>query len=298
MTIAPCHDRYPTRLAPGESATPIERGEPTVWGTQPGPLAVGDLGAFDRDGFITISGLITAQHAQDLLAEAHHLGNNPKWRRDERTIIEPDSYEVRSIFEAHAISERFAQLVADKRIAGIARQLLGSEVTIHQSRINLKPGFTGKEFDWHSDFETWHAEDGLPAMRTVSVSIALTPNYECNGPLMIIPGSHRTFVPCVGDTPDSHYRQSLRRQEIGVPDHDNVRVLAEQNGIRTLIGDTGSAVFFDSNCLHGSNSNISPYPRSNVFIVYNSVDNALVAPYAGTKPRPSYIASRIPSPVG
>jgi ectoine hydroxylase len=44
--------------------------------------------------------------------------------------------------------------------------------------------------------------------------------------------------------------------------------------------------------MHGSSSNISPYPRSNVFLVFNSVENRLAEPFSGQKPRPDYIASR------
>lgn len=58
--------------------------------------------------------------------------------------------------------------------ARAGRQILGSEVYIHQSRVNYKPGYGGTGFYWHSDFETWHSEDGMPRMRALSVSIALT----------------------------------------------------------------------------------------------------------------------------
>jgi ectoine hydroxylase len=109
-------------------------------------------------------------------------------------------------------------LTRDPRILAKAREILGGDVYIHQSRINYKPGFRGKEFYWHSDFETWHVEDGMPRMRAVSCSIALTPNYEFNGPLMLVPGSHRYFLSCVGETPEEHYKESLKKQEIGVPD--------------------------------------------------------------------------------
>uniref|UniRef100_UPI00403FEDEE phytanoyl-CoA dioxygenase family protein n=1 Tax=Streptomyces sp. DSM 41540 TaxID=3448657 RepID=UPI00403FEDEE len=81
------------------------------------------------------------------------------------------------------------------------RQILGSDVYVHQSRINVKPGFGASGFYWHSDFETWHAEDGLPNMRAVSVSIALTENLDTNGGVMIMRGSHKSFVGCAGETP-------------------------------------------------------------------------------------------------
>src|SRR3546814_3582850 len=106
-----------------------------------------------------------------------------------------------------------ARLAADDRLAGVARFLLGDDVYVHQSRLNYKPGFVGKEFYWHSDFETWHVEDGMPQMRALSMSILLAPNTVLNGPLMIIPGSHRKYLTCVGETPEDHYRSSLKKQE-------------------------------------------------------------------------------------
>ena len=216
----------------------------------------------------------------------------PDLRESEELITEPDSDEVRSIFRVHRLSQVFDWLARDTRILDVARQILGSEAYLHQSRVNLKPGFHGKEFYWHSDFETWHVEDGMPRMRALSASIALTDNYPFNGPLMLIPGSHKTFVPCVGSTPQNHYRQSLKKQEYGVPDQVSLKRLADQGGIVAPTGPAGSVVFFDCNTMHGSNSNISPFARSNVFFVYNSVENSLSEPYCGLKPRPEHIAAR------
>ena len=179
-----------------------------------------------------------------------------------------------------------------------ARQILGSEVYIHQSRVNFKPGFDGKEFYWHSDFETWHAEDGMPRMRAVSISISLTDNYSFNGPLMIMPGSHKTYVSCVGETPDENYKSSLVQQIAGTPDQAALSALAERHGIDVLAGAASGATMFDCNCMHGTNGNITPFPRSNVFIVYNSVENTCVEPFAATRPRPGFVGARDFTPVG
>ena len=131
----------------------------------------------------------------------------------------------------------------------------------------------------------------MPAMRAVSVSISLTENRPQNGCLMIMPGSHRTFVPCVGETPQEHYRESLREQEIGIPDQVSLSTLADRH-IASVTGPAGAATFFDSNCMHGSSNNITPYSRSNIFLVFNSVESMLVEPYAAPTPRPTYIAAR------
>ena len=68
--------------------------------------------------------------------------------------------------------------------------------------------------------------------------------------------------------------------------------MAYQFGIDQFTGPAGSALWFDSNIMHGSGNNITPFPRSNVFLVFNSVENALVEPYAAPAPRPEHIASR------
>jgi ectoine hydroxylase len=170
-------------------------------------------------------------------------------------------------------------------------------VYVHQSRLNYKPGFQGKEFYWHSDFETWHAEDGMPRMRALSMSVLLAENTPNNGPLMLIPGSHRTFLSCVGATPEDHYKMSLKRQEYGVPDETNLAELAFSKGIVAPVGKPGTVIVFDCNMMHGSNGNITPFPRANAFLVYNAVSNRLEAPFAAAKPRPPFIAAREVAPI-
>jgi ectoine hydroxylase len=210
----------------------------------------------------------------------------------EETITEPDNGEVRSVFKVHANNPVFRRLAADPRLADIARYILNDDVYVHQSRLNYKPGFRGREFYWHSDFETWHMEDGMPAMRALSISLTLTENLACNGPLMLIPGSHREYVVCPGATPSEHYRQSLKKQQYGVPGDACLEDLVARHGIVLATGGPGSVVLFDCNTMHGSSSNITPYPRSNIFIVYNAASNRLRAPATGQPPRPEYIASR------
>lgn len=290
-------DLYPTRI-PGDP-TPMTRHDPVVWGSAAdGPFDADALNTFDANGFLTLDALLSADEIAFYRGELDRLAGDESVRSDERTVLEPGTGEVRSIFEVHRMSAEFAALVADPRLADRARQLLGSDVYIHQSRVNYMPGFTGRGFYWHSDFETWHAEDGLPRMRTVSMSIALTDNYPYNGGLMLMPGAHKTYVPCVGETPANHYKESLKEQEIGVPDRNSITALAHRHGIDQFTGPAGSALLFDCNSMHGSGSNITPFPRSNVFIVFNSVDNAAVEPFAAPQPRPSFIGARDFTPVG
>jgi ectoine hydroxylase len=295
-TLERTPDAYPTRVA--AEPKEIVREDAVVWGTTgDGPLGADALDSFDANGYLMVDDLVSPEEVAKLRAELTRLSGDPGVRADERTVIERSSQEVRSIFEVHKISEVFDAIVRDERVVGRARQILGSDVYVHQSRVNFKPGFGGGDFYWHSDFETWHAEDGMPRMRAVSVSISLTDNSSYNGPLMIMPGSHKTYVSCVGETPDENYKSSLVAQRFGTPDEDTLTRMADRHGIDVLAGPAGGAIMFDCNCMHGSNGNITPYPRSNVFIVFNSVENACVQPFAAPAPRPAFVGARDFTPV-
>jgi len=296
VTDAPVTDRYVTRTA--HQGEPIERLDPTVWSTDgDGPIDAATLASHDAKGYSIYDGLLSPAEVQAYWEELVRLSSSEALKADERTIVEKQSNEVRSVFEVHKISPLIDELVRDPRVLDRARQILGSDVYLHQSRVNYMPGFKGKGFYWHSDFETWHAEDGMPSPRAVSMSIALTDNYPFNGGLMVMPGSQRTFVPCQGETPADHYKASLKEQEIGVPSQEHINKLAAEYGIDQFTGPAGSALMFDSNIMHGSGNNITPFPRSNIFLVFNSVENKLVEPFAAPEPRPTYIGSRDFTPI-
>ena len=290
-------DLYPTRS--GETTEVLPRTGPIVFGSpEDGPLEAADLKHFEDAGYLTIDQLITSEELTLFTDELHRLSRDPEVKADERTVVEAESDEVRSIFDIHRTNEIFRKIANDPRLVDRARQILGTDVYIHHSRINYKPGFVGKEFSWHSDFETWHAEDGMPTPRAVSLSLSLTDNYSFNGPLMIMPGSHKRYISCVGGTPEDNYRKSLIMQGAGTPDRQTLSDFADEYGIDVLEGAAGGAIMFDSNCMHASNGNVTPFSRSNIFIVYNSVENACVEPFAAPKPRPEFVGSTDFTPAG
>jgi len=290
-------DPYPSRLSTQPQLLP--RQDPVFYGKwdRTAPLTLEQTKHFDEHGFLVLENLFTKSEVDTFRVEMNRLLNASQSLDPDTLISEEDSEEIRSIFLIHEQSKLMRQLVCDERMAGIARYLLNDEVYIHQSRLNYKPGFKGREFYWHSDFETWHAEDGMPRMRALSMSVLLEPNSACNGPLMLIPGSHRTFVACVGETPEDHYQTSLKKQQVGVPDEKTLAELATRHGIEAPTGAPGTVVIFDCNTMHGSNGNITPFPRANAFFVFNAVSNRLVEPFYAQNPRPEFIASRKVKPI-
>lgn len=294
-------DLYPSRKGTPEKIIP--RQDPVVY-SHPSqnsqshndhplpPISPEDIQFYRDNGYLIVNNLFTQEEITDMQSELTRLSGLSTKTADPRFILEKDEQEVRSIFEVHVISKRFEQLSEDPRLTRIARYLLDDDIYIHQSRVNYKPGFKGKGFQWHSDFETWHTEDGMPRMRALSVSIPMTANTPSNGPLMLVPKSHRHYLSCCSQTPPNHFNSSLKEQRIGVPSEPHITDLIKQYGIVQAICQPGSVILFDCNTLHGSNSNISPFPRSNAFFVYNAVSNALTEPFDNAPPRPEFLAAR------
>jgi ectoine hydroxylase len=288
-------DLYPSRL--NEKASIFERKDPVIHNEkayEEGPLSRKELNFYDQNGYIMLEKFFDDDQLNMMKQELQYTMDQNRHRHSDEVIKEPSSNDIRSIFEVHKDGGFFEKLSQNERLVKICEQILGSQVYINQSRINFKPGFKGKEFYWHSDFETWHMEDGMPRMRALSCSIILTDNYEYNGPLMLIPGSHKWYVSTSGETPEENYKSSLQKQEVGVPDNKSMEWLVKQAGgqIDRATGPAGSVLLFECNTMHGSAGNISPYPRSNVFFVYNSIKNKLEKPFGGTEPRPEFLANR------
>lgn len=298
MMLSLAREPYPSRNL--DEPVLLRRKEPVLWESGPGPdwLPPDALEHYERNGFLLLRGLLDKQEVAELQQEMTALRERFAGSADPAVVREPGSDDLRSLFALPRVSPVFARLARHPRLLDFARHVLASPVYLHQSRLNYKPGLAGKEFWWHSDFETWHVEDGMPAMRALSCSVLLSENTEFNGPLFLIPGSHTTYVGCVGATPADNYKSSLREQTVGTPAPESLSLLAAQGGgLASAKGPPGTVLFFDCNLLHGSPGNISPFPRANVFLVYNSVHNRLGRPRHGLPPRPEHIAHRLQTPV-
>ena len=292
--LTPRDDLYPSRF--GKNTQYLPRQDPVIHGDSAQRAGTGlsaeQLADFEKNGFLILDAVFTESEVAALRSESSELLTDVTTKNLKEVICEPNSGAVRSVFRAHKLSQPIEEVTNDHRLTRIAQGLLGDAVYIHQTRVNFKPGFKGTKFYWHSDFETWHVEDGMPRMRALSMSITLTENHADNGPLLLIPGSHKTFVTCTGETPDNHHEKSLRKQQFGVPSDEAVSHLIETNGIARAECKAGSVIVFDCNTVHGSNSNITPDPRANIFVVYNAMANAVIDPFCTQPPRPEHVCTR------
>ncbi len=191
----------------------------------------------------------------------------------------------------HLFDERLAALTRHPRLVDTAVDLLGSDVYIHQSRINLKQT-NGSIVEWHQDFGTYHRVDGLPEPRGIMIAVFLDDISAINAPLLAVPGSQAEGL------------VSTARIDPSVPDHEHVaryryditpdtmRDLVGRYGLESIEARAGSVVFMDMTVVHGSSVNISPLRRLILYVNVAPVDNRGES-YA----RPEYYAARDFSPL-
>ena len=287
-------DLYPTR---GPQEHIYERVDRVIYGDgRPRgehSLTAEQLGFYEDNGFLVVPEVFSPEEVEVFLGELEGLAASDVLRGKPELILEPDSDRPRSIFSPQRFNELFDRLARDCRILERVTQILDSDVYIHHARVNIKGALNGRSFPWHSDFETWHAEDGLPRCRVLSAWVMLSENTEFNGPLYLMPGSHRFFVSCSGATPENHHEVSLRKQEYGVPSLEALERLASAGGLASACGAPGTLILHEGNTMHGSPDNISPTARTNLFFVYNSVLNTPAErPFAAANFRPEFLGSR------
>ena len=147
------------------------------------------------------------------------------------------------------------------------KQLLGGDVYMHQFKINAKAAFNGDVWQWHQDFGTWHRDDEMPEPRAMNIALFLEDVTEFNGALMFIPRSHKAGVIEAGhDLKTTSY-------PLWTIDAETITRLVDEGGIIAPKGKAGSVIMFNSNLVHGSPSNMSPFDRTIVYLSLCHVDN-------------------------
>lgn len=242
---------------------------------------------FDERGF-----LVLEDHFQDeelrLLREAFA---RDKARDGEHRVIEDDGRSVRAVYAPHLRDDTFAWLAEHHLMLAAAKRLVGAELYVYQFKVNTKRAFGGGAWAWHQDYIAWRLADGLPAPRAVTVAVFLDDVTEFNGPMIFIPGSHRSGTiepPSQDDGAGTH----LDPKDIELSS-EQVADLASEHGMEAPKGAAGSVLVFHPEVVHASAQNVSPFSRDLALITYNAVDNLPTH----EKRRPEYLVGRPYSPL-
>lgn len=242
-------------------------------------------GFYNKYGYFVIRGFFDSLTAEEA---ARNSFNDWKF-----VVNDPASGKIRSALWVHSDKNIKKEFLNDDRLLRLAANVVGEETYIHQSRINFKhSGSTG--WSWHSDFETWHSQDGMPEMKAFTALIALDKNHSRNGPLTVLPGSHKWFWSAPKQRDPISAQNEFAEQTEGVLADSDIKYISSMCGClpKKIFLNPGDLLIFDCNLLHTSSENHSGDRRSNLYFVFNAKSNALTKPFSSNKERPEYMGHR------
>jgi ectoine hydroxylase len=239
------------------------------------------LREFDERGYLFLPECFSKDEVAALRSEADQI-----YATNRQEVWREKSGAPRTAFAAHTYNEAFRLLGAHPRLIEPVEQLLGEKLYVHQFKINAKAAFDGDVWQWHQDYGTWARDDGMPEPRAMNISVFLDEVMAINGPLMFIPKSHRHGTLAAG------HDEQTTSYPLWTLDKETITGLAEGGGIVAPTGKPGSVLMFHGNLVHASPPNITPYPRTIVYLTLCAVSNHITR-FA----RPEWIAHRDFTPI-
>ena len=254
---------------------------------------------YDRNGFLVIEEHFSPDELEMLSTELPGIFAEDSDRR----ILEKNGC-VRTVFASHRNNEVFECYSRLERMIEPVKQILDSEVYIHQFKINAKAALGGEQWEWHQDFLYWHHEDCMPEPRVVTAVLFLQDVNEFNGPMMVVPGSHhdgmidlrpeaRAIEAAIAGL-ETSWASTLTADLKYKINRSILAGLVARRGIHVITAPAGSVMFFHGNLFHASSNNLSPWDRISVFASFNSVENGLGP---NPDPRPAFLACQDFRPV-
>jgi ectoine hydroxylase len=260
------------------------------------------LDFFEENGYLLIHDLFTAEEADVLLNEMSDVIKEDCPRR----ILEKNG-SVRSFFAPHFTNRVMDKAARDGRLVGPCSQLLNGDIYLYQAKLNTKAAMSGDWWEWHQDYTFWKQDDGMPGSNVLTAMIFLNDVTEFNGPLLVIPGSHKAGTVDSEENKieiaDEKYRAYVEEADYLTAltsdlkytlKNRTIRKWAKEKGIVSAKGRKGSVLIFHGNIFHASSNNLSPWDRHTYLLTYNHVENQ---PEERENPRPDFIANRNAAPL-
>lgn len=168
----------------------------------------------------------------------------------------PEAPRLRRIKLPHKLSPVFNDLLRSDWILAPVRDLLGPNLRLHTSKLNMKSAGYGAAVEWHQDWAFYpHTNDDI-----LAVGVIIDDMGEENGPLMVFPGSHKG--PVYDHHADGVFAGAVDLADSGLDAADAVR----------LTGPAGSISLHHVRALHGSAANRSARDRRMMFIEITAAD--------------------------
>jgi ectoine hydroxylase-related dioxygenase (phytanoyl-CoA dioxygenase family) len=239
-------------------------------------LSTAQRAAYERDGFIVVPDVFSSAEIDELRRVTDEFVRNAASvaANDEIYDLE-DSHSaqeprVRRLKAPHLHHPAYFRASRNANVVAILKDLWGS-VRFDTGKLNMKSAGYGAPVEWHQDWAFYpHTNDDLAA-----VGIMLDDVDGENGPMMIVPGSHKGPV---------HDHHGPNGRFCGAIDPAN---LAWSGGGLDLsrampcLGKAGSVTVHHVRAVHGSATNFSGRERRFLLFQYRAADAWPLLGFAG-----------------
>jgi ectoine hydroxylase-related dioxygenase (phytanoyl-CoA dioxygenase family) len=222
---------------------------------------------YERDGVIVVPDVFSAAEIAELrrVTDAFVAGAARVGANDDVYDLEdshsPEASRVRRLKAPHLIHDAYFRASRNPNVVEILNDLWGS-VRFDTGKLNMKSAGYGAPVEWHQDWAFYpHTNDDLAA-----VGIMLDDVDMENGPMLVVPGSHKGPV-FDHHGPDGRFCGAM----------DPAR-LATAGGAIDLshavpcLGRAGSVTVHHVRAVHGSGTNFSGRERRFLLYQYRAAD--------------------------
>ncbi|OAO07346.1 phytanoyl-CoA dioxygenase family protein [Roseovarius indicus] len=217
---------------------------------------------YAENGYLMIENAVTPDQLDRLRAITARLIDASRTVSESNDVYDldkghgPDSPRLTRIKIPHKQDPYFWEVLRTSTMTQVLNDLLGPDTTILTSKLNTKAPGGGRAVEWHQDWAFYpHTNDDLLAF-----GLMLEDVDDANGPLMVIPGTHRG--PVLDHTSNGVFAGAINPDD---PAFDREKIV-------TLTGKAGSMTVHHARLLHGSAPNRSDRARMILFYECASAD--------------------------
>jgi ectoine hydroxylase-related dioxygenase (phytanoyl-CoA dioxygenase family) len=225
-------------------------------------LTQAQIDEYNRVGAIVVPDVLSADEVYELRRVTDEFVQKSRTLSSHDEIYDlEDSHSaneprVRRIKTPHRRHPAYGRLVRHPGIVSVLRDLLGQDIRFDTAKLNMKSASFGAAVEWHQDWAFYpHTNDDLAAVGVMMDDMALE-----NGPLMIVPGTHRG--PVFDHHADGRFCGAM----------DPSRGDVDFNHAVPLTGPAGSITVHHVRAVHGSAPNTSPRERRLFLLQYRAAD--------------------------
>ena len=225
-------------------------------------LTKDEVNFYNDQGYLLVEDVISEGQHKEMLTLVEEFFDKAKMVKENDNIFDLEeghsfhNPRLKRIKQPHQHSQFFWDIIKESKIEDILKDLLGDNISLKTSKLNTKAPGGGAAVEWHQDWAFYpHTNDNVLALGLMLNDVDMD-----NGPLMVIPESHKGPVL-------SHFNDGVFCGAIDPDDTD-----FDMKKAVTLTGKARSMTIHHARTLHGSSPNNSNRDRLVLFYECNSAD--------------------------